>query len=70
LTDAHSKHDLNPKLDENLKVNPDIWQPKGAFARGGDLDDVGGKNAMEGAIKNDDGPLGRAKPERNGHTNR
>ena len=70
LTDAHSKHSLNPKFDENLKVNLDIWQPKGAIARGGDLDDVDGENAMEGVSKNDAGPLGRVKPERKGHTNR
>ena len=70
MTDTHSKHNLNPKCNENLKDIPGIGQSKGAFARGGDLADADGDNTTEGGVKNDAGPQGQVNPERNGRTDR
>jgi hypothetical protein len=70
VANAHIKHNLNPKLDEDLKDNPGIGQSKGAFARGGDLDDAEGENTMEGDVENDPGPQGEADPRRVGRTNK
>lgn len=70
MTNAHAKHNANPKLDEDLKKNPGIGQSKGAYARGGDLDDAEGENTVEGDVENDPGPQGQINPERVGRTNK
>jgi hypothetical protein len=70
VANAHVKHSLNPKLDEDLKDNPGIGQSKGGYAQGGDLDDAEGENTMEGDVENDPGAQGRIDPERTGRTNK
>jgi hypothetical protein len=70
MAKAHVKRKLNPKLDEDLKENPGIGQSRGAFARGGDLDDAEGVNTMEGDVENDPGPSGQINPGRVGRTNK
>jgi hypothetical protein len=66
---AHSKHNLNPKLDEDLMDNPGSGQSRGAFARGGDLKNADGDSTMEGHVEYDAGPQGQVNPERTGRTN-
>jgi hypothetical protein len=70
MGNAHVKHNLNPKLDEDLIDNPGIGQSKGAYSRGGDLDDAEGNNTMEGDVENDPGPQGQVNPDRVGRTNK
>ena len=69
MSDAHGKHHLNPKLDQDLTDNPGIGQSKGAYAMGGDLDDAEGENTVEGDVENDSGPRGEAPP-RTGRENK
>jgi hypothetical protein len=70
VADAHVKHNLNPKLDEDLIDNPGIGQSKGAYARGGDIKDAEGVNTVEGDVENDPAPTGGVNPDRVGRTNK
>jgi hypothetical protein len=64
MSDAHIKHQVNPKLDEDLRENPGIGQSKGAFAMGGDLEDAEGENTVEGDVENDSAPQGQPSARR------
>lgn len=59
----------NPKEDEDLIDNPGIGQSKGAFARGGRIEDAEGENTVEGDVENDPGPQGQVNPDRIGRAN-
>jgi len=58
-----------PKQDEDLEDNPGIGQSKGAYARGGDLDDMPGDHTVEGDVENDPESDGSVNPDRRGRTN-
>lgn len=64
-----SKQPNRPKRDEDLRSNPGIGQSKGAYAMGGDLDDIKGENTVEGDVGNDPDPQGRVEEDRVGRTN-
>ena len=70
MSGAHTKSRTNPNLDKDLRQNPGIGQSKGAFARGGKLEDAEGENTMEGDVENDPGRLGQVNPDRVGRTNK
>ena len=70
MSGAHTKSRTNPNLDKDLHKNPGIGQSKGAFARGGKLEDAEGENTMEGDVENDPGRLGQVNPNRVGRTNK
>lgn len=65
-----TKKRANPKLDQDLRQNPGIGQSKGAFARGGKLEDAEGANTIEGDVENDPGPQGQVNPDRVGRINK
>lgn len=69
MNDAAKTTGAKPEQDKDLRENPGIGQSKGAFARGGDLDDAEGYNTVEGDVENDPGPQGQVSPDRRGRTN-
>lgn len=69
MNDTPRRTGPKPEQDKDLRENPGIGQSKGAFARGGDLDDAEGDNTVEGDVENDPGPQGQVSPDRRGRTN-
>lgn len=62
MNDTPRRNGPKPEQDKDLRENPGIGQSKGAFARGGDLDDAEGDNTVEGDVENDPGSQGQVPP--------
>ena len=68
-TSKHDKAQGEGPFRSDLDRNPGIGQSGGAFATGGDPEDLMADNTEEGDVENDAGPNGEAVPGKLGRTN-